>query len=273
MKNLGRVLVGSAIIAVVIVYIIVWRMGSGTVDGVNRNADAAKASLFIVFVDVTSSLDGDELQSVGDHASQMVATVAEGSRILVIPILRDVERAKPLLDETFGVSTTSREMADFQARRRTRAEQLRRDVAALVPAVNADNDRARSCISGALRRAAEVIAGSGGKSRVEIVLISDMVEECDNSIEGHPVSLAKAHIIEDIDRAKHLPRAKLIDLRGSAVTAVIPTARNPRAALHTLRPPVNELAAYWREILDRCGDAPSRFAIGADLPARVLNGG
>jgi hypothetical protein len=259
------------IVAVVssIIALIVWLLRAPPPPAPAPSQPAPSGSLFLVFVDVTSRLEPSEIDAVGESVGQMVWPAPEGSRLIVLPILRDVERGQPLLDKFVPQATTSTEMASVQAWRRDREKELQQAVRKLVPVVNSDPAQERSCVSEAFRRAEEIIRAESKNNATEIVLISDMIEECQNSIEGRDVNLAHPHIQGDLTRVTGLGSRQLANLRGARVTALIPTSDQPLKTARVNRPPVNELRQYWHTLLDHCNQDSAIFSLGADLPKRL----
>jgi len=107
---------------------------------------------------------------------------------------------------------------------------------------------------------------SGG---VEIVLVSDMLEDCTDSLLRGPLKLQKTSISKELERAESLPAGGLLNLNGASVTVVLPTV--PTSGQKVARPPVHELKMFWRAILDRCGDRPANYRFGTALPQRLLD--
>jgi hypothetical protein len=246
-------------------------------DGsVKRVEHVERAGLFLVFVDVTSSLDDAEISAAANLAGKLVWAAPQGARMVVLPVTSDVERGREFLNSIVPSATTSQERATLQAWRLDTGRKLRSDILIRAPEINRDPNQARSCVSDSLRRAQELIGSVARDDETEIILISDMIEDCADSLEGARVTLAKAHIKTDLDRLHNAAKVALVHLRGARVTGVIPTATSAPTGKNVvekslpLRPPVHELREYWRAILDRCGDDRTYYSVGADLPDRFL---
>ncbi|PYQ29619.1 MAG: hypothetical protein DMF56_11690 [Acidobacteria bacterium] len=220
---------------------------------------------FIVFADVTRSLTDEEQHSVIENVQKVVDILPPRGRLLVFPILEDVERANALMDRQLPeLQTTSDAVAADMQR-----ASMRKQVAASLESVlrGPAHGRDRTCVSGALRKADELAMDL--RDTVEIVLVSDMLEDCDDSLLRTPLRLQKSSISQELKRARDLASGALLDLNGASVTAVLPTV--PTSKQKVARPPVHELKAFWRAILDHCGDQPANYRFGTGFPKRLLD--
>ena len=226
---------------------------------------ASGAITFIVFADVTRSLTEEEQRSVIENVQKVVEVLPPRGRLLVFPILEDVERANALMDRHLpDVQTTSDAVAAD-----TQRALMRKQVAASLESIlhGPPHGRNRTCISGALRKADELTADL--RDGVEIVLVSDMLEDCDDSLLRMPLRLQKVSVSAELKQARALVPGALLNLNGSSVTAILPTV--PTSGQKVARPPVHELKAFWRAILDHCGDQPANYRFGTGLPKRLLD--
>ena len=220
---------------------------------------------FVIFADVTRSLSGEEQSSVVRNVQRVIDIVPPESRVYVFPVLEDVQRAGALFEgEMAAVQSTSDAVAADQQRalwRNTIAQKL----TAMFngPATG----RKLTCISGALQKADEVLADA--TKEAEVIIVSDMLEDCKESVLGGVLKLEKTSIVDEIRRAKSLPPAPLLNLNGASVTAILPTV--PTSTQTVARPPVSSLKTFWRAILDRCGDKASNYRFGTEIPQRLLD--
>jgi hypothetical protein len=127
--------------------------------------------------------------------------------------------------------------------------------------------RNRTCVSGALQKADAIIAGR--MRGVEIVIISDMLEDCDESLAGGRLLLEKRSIDEELARAAALPAGALLHLDGASVTAILPTV--PTSREKRPHPPVATLKLFWRRILDHCGDVAENYSFDTEIPQRLAD--
>ena len=221
------------------------------------------AVTFIVFADVTRSLTEEEERSVIDNVQKVIDVLPPRSKFMLFPILEDVERSTAIVSrEILDVETTSDAVAAD-----TQRSQLRKQAAVDLAAVlhGRTDGRNRTCISGALRKAEELTADVRGS--VELVLVSDMLEDCRDSLLGGPLRLQKSSITEELNAARSIRGGPLVALHGASVTVVLPTV--PTSGEKVARPPVHELKAFWRAVLDNCGDRQANYRFGTGVPNRL----
>jgi len=224
----------------------------------------ASPRLFIVFADVTRSLTPQEQASVIANVQTIIGLLPTGAHLYVFPLLEDVQRAGAVFnDQLPQIQTTSDAVAVDMARAK-----WSRDVADKLRTLLAGpaDGRNHTCVSGAFRKAEEITEPG---TAAEIVVVSDMLEDCGDSLLHKPVKLQKTSIEREIAAARALPPVSLLQLNGASVTAILPTV--PTSGQRVARPPVHELKTFWRAVLDRCGDNPSNYRFGTTVPQRLLD--
>lgn len=178
--------------------------------------------VILVFADVTDSLIEDEPEVVRKAIFDIFDRAPENSRILLDPIVPVMDYTDHLVDATrpfrssSGVEALQR-AADQRAR-------LAHDGVAKLSAVGSKLQPRvpSSCLSGALRRAANDLPSSPRRP-VAIIIISDMVEECDHSITGGKVMLNHSGIQTHIAAAMSL-RGTYADLHNADVFFIYPAS-------------------------------------------------
>jgi hypothetical protein len=220
---------------------------------------------FIVFTDVTLSLTQEERDSVHANLGQIVRLLPQETTLYVYPLLEDVERSPALFMGQLPKVQSTRDSVDLS---QVKAK-WQKDIAARLQQIAAGpaEGRKRTCISGALRKAEVIARDVAANAHVEIVIISDMLEDCPSSLLGGNLSLERKSISRELEAARAAPKNVLLDLRGASVTALLPTV--PIGKMNTQRPQVHELVAFWREVLDRSGDDKSTFRVATEIPDRL----
>jgi hypothetical protein len=224
---------------------------------------APQTHTFILFADVTRSLTPQEQASVIANVQTVIGILPAGAHLYVFPLLEDVQRADAVFEGALPQIQTS---SDAVALDMLRAK-WNKVVAEKLQAILAGppNGRNLTCVSGAFRKAEE-LTGDAGRG-TEIVVISDMLEDCGDSLLHGSLQLQKASIERELAAARALPREQLLRLDGASVTAILPTV--PTSGQRVARPPVHELKAFWRAVLDRCGDNAENFRFGTTVPKRL----
>jgi hypothetical protein len=223
----------------------------------------SKPPVILVFADVTDSLLTEERQVVHNAIHDIFDRAPEKSTIRVYPVVAVMDVAPPLINATIPFRTTTGAHAIKQAADH-RAALARRAVAALVEVERKVDPRVpSSCLSGALRRAANDILDLEERP-VDVVIISDMVEDCSHSIHGGRVALVRAGIRTEITAAMKLP-SPYADLRKANVFFIYPAAVNSGLDLRRRSAPPQELQAFWTAVLSRCNAGRLRFVPGPGL--------
>ncbi len=242
------------------------RTGSTTINSKDRAPDPRTLPrTYVIFADVTDSLSAREHAVVEEKVQRIVEIMPPKATLIVFPILEDVERAPAIYTATLPDTLTTSDSVDFSVfKARSKVE-----VAKTLHQVAAGNriGRKLTCISGALRKAEEVTIDARPSRPVEIIIVSDMLEDCNDSLLGGKLSLEKQSIMKEIKAARALPSEPLLHLNGASVTMLLAT--DPTSPGTTKRPAAHDLERFWREILDRSGDNRANFRFGTEVPQRL----
>lgn len=215
---------------------------------------------YLIFADVTQSLTNEEQQRVSERVGKIVATIPPRSRLYVFPILEDVPRAPAIFKGDLPAirGTSDRVLIDGLRLKwqTTISEELKKINQG--PGIG----RKRTCVSGALQKASEIVSSS---NPAEIVLVSDMLEDCPSSLFHKPLTLEKADIGKELELA-HGVAKPLLDLHNASVTVLLTTV--PTSQPHVASPPEPDLREFWRTILDNCNDRKDNFSFSTEIPER-----
>lgn len=219
--------------------------------------------VYIVFADVTLSLTGEERAAVAEGVTRVVNTLPPRAKLYVFPLLEDVPRARALFE---GVLPPIRRTVDRFRNDQVRTQWLQEIHAKLDAITNGSKlGRDHTCISGALRKAAEVLKGTTG---AEVIVVSDMLEDCPDSLLGGPLSLEQRKIDDPLRRAHRLKDGPpILDLHRASVTALLTTV--PFAPPTVKRPPLHDVEEFWRLVLDSCQDRRANFSFSTEMPSRL----
>jgi hypothetical protein len=220
----------------------------------------AAPPLILIYADLTSSVVSSEIVEVHHALRDIYNRAPEGSTIRVLAVQPVMAYAAPVAKTTVPVRPNDgiAEVRNDLLFRRVEADKAfaalaaaEAKVAGTVPA---------SCLCDALKHAAGDIPPDG-KQRVEVVLITDLVEECMTSIGGHRVIMGKErHITLEIAEANAL--APIADLRGAFVSIIYPSSVDSRIDIARERPPADELKEFWQTVVSRC--KPQGFSLKTD---------
>ena len=203
-----------------------------------------KPPVILVFADITDSLQGGEATAVQEVISYIFDRAPEKTLIRVYPVLAVPDIARELSSEVIPFRTATGAYALKKDADR-RAEFAKHAVDALLAVGKTVDPRVpSSCLSGALRRAANDLNVAEFSGRpLEVVIISDMVEDCRNSINGSRVALVRAGITGEIAAARKL--TSFVDLQKANVFFIYPAAVNSGSDPNRKSAPPKELQAFW----------------------------
>lgn len=220
---------------------------------------------YVIFADVTRSLTPLEQASVAERVRGTIDLLPPKATLAVFPVLEDVERAPALFTGKLPEIQSTSDSVDFSM---AKAAWKKNVIDRLTAIQNGPPiGRGRTCLSGALRKAQQFTIDATPSRPVEIVIVSDMLEDCDDSLLGRKLSLEKPSIDAELKLLSALPPEPLLRLNGASVTVLLPTVPTTLAA--TRRPPVHQLQAFWRGILDHSGDQKENFRFGTEIPERL----
>jgi hypothetical protein len=209
----------------------------------------------IIFQDITASLHSDESEASQVIVGAIIDKAPAGTEITVIPICENTERAP-------GVTWVTPFPAGMAPIDRQEAESERAAKKAAV-AANADAIRQQkgaidahyaSCISPALRRATSIAPNHDPNIiyTTEVVFVSDMIEECRNSLLGEPLRLKTPE--GEFDAARELVQQDGAPLLDPVFRVVVILPRAPSTApLKAEYPSPQELESFWRRLFVRAG--------------------
>jgi hypothetical protein len=209
----------------------------------------------IIFVDLTLSLNSNQVQSVRDRLAEIAANIPPQSKVIVYPLLRDVQGAGPIIKTDLG---SGRTMEQRQRLKVTRGRIYTRILDALnaagQPANRKSDQLKQTCIASALYEAAQQVKDSEKDESIDIILVSDMLESCDRSLFGSRLDFEQASIESSVlQRAAHLKDEEKVDLHGARVTVIRPASgvSHPTVA----RPDPEVVRRFWETVLKQCNVA------------------
>lgn len=237
-----------------------------------------KQRVVLIFSDVTSSLLKAESATVANLTSDVIDSLPPGSKFSVVPIQVQPERLSPMKeDQIVATSSPSAEVVIKQNRRNAltaHIDKLYKEIRELkVPAPVYGSPDNHSCILGTLSYAETYFRQFPGAD-LELIYISDMIEECNETPFGRPINLAQAEIPKEIADAQGLETT--YDLGRVRVSVIIPTNDDTYTA--GVRPPLSSVKQFWQKVFMKCGfdqealKSNDRFYFRAGLPERFKPG-
>lgn len=253
------------------------------VEAISRKPQIARTVL--VFADVTSSLSTQESDRVGQLTAEVLESLPPGTYFAVYAIQADAE-APAFCDGQMPIPRNSRERDDAIAGRKQLQGYVKTRLADLYCSINWNDPKTqqqcrarkitpnpqedlRSCVLRSLNHAAKAIANAESAQRgpVEIVFISDMIEECRETPFGSPVRLTRTSIRQQTEAAAKLSIPA--DLRNTRVTMVLPRVLNDSAGTPSSHPMFGDVENFWKVVFTRAKADMSRWYFHTELPPRM----
>lgn len=238
----------------------------------------------IIFADVTSSLSPDEMGRVVSTTSEVIGALPAETHVAVYTIQIDPE-ATPLKEITLPRRGSN---IDERVAAQRRVQEFRQAVSTAIiqqycainfndPATRTQcanlqfvpkpQDDLRSCILGRLEKASRKIADAreAGATDIEVIFVSDMVEECERTPLRRRVRLTRTSLAAE---TKNVPQYEsLPNLAGASITIVVPRAAESSVRAST--PDLRDLREYWRAVFAACHAEMSMWRFDSELPSRL----
>jgi hypothetical protein len=216
--------------------------------------DDIDQSRLMLFVDTTASTN--QYAATTKLASDLLHKGRDYDRIALYPVGSLGQSPPPIFDEPVAEHVTQR-----------RLQLMRWDLLLAKKLASYKNDR-HTCLLDAVQFAAGQLPAMEltAKSHVDLVLISDMIEDCQSSPMGPGVRLDKRSVKRETELVRHLPTT-LIRLPQMHVYIVMPPGSG--AGPNDAR--LQDVDDFWRAFLGRCGLRPQDVTITiGSLPAALL---
>jgi hypothetical protein len=218
-------------------------------------SDDVDQSRLMLFVDTTASLNGTQYAATTSLASELLHKGRDYDRVAVYPVGSLGQAPPQILDE---------DVAQHLSRRRL---QLMRWDLLLTQKLAAYKDDQHTCLLDSVQFAAGQIPTMDltPTSRINLVIISDMIEDCQSSPMGPGVHLDKRSIQREIERVRHFPIGR-IRLPQIKVYIVIPSGSG--AGPNDAR--LEDVETFWRAFVERCGLKPENLSISVGRVPEAL---
>ena len=212
-----------------------------------------KERVVLIFSDVTSSLLKSESEQVANLTCEIVDALPPGTQYYVYPIQVEAQKLQPMYEGTVMAQDRATTKAVSDARKKKISEEISK-LYDLIRATKRSDAYGKpdnhTCILYTLKFAQTVFKQFDEKNTdFDLIYVSDMIEQCNITPMGQPISLGQANISEPIKLAKE---TKLdLDLSHARVSMIIPATDATYTA--SGRPNPSDVQAFWEAILLHCG--------------------
>lgn len=229
----------------------------------------------LIFSDVTSSLLPSESNQVGALTCDVLDSFLPGTQYYVYPIQIEAQKLQPMDEGIIQAEQTPGTMKAVNAARRTKISDEIKKLYDLIKSVKRSDAYGKpdnhTCILYTLRFAQNVFKQfDQTKTDFELIYVSDMIEQCNTTPMGKPISLGPANVSEAIKLAKETDLN--VDLSYARVSMIIPVTNDTYTAGG--RPNPSDVRDFWEAILSHCGfneqslNNDQKFYFSSGLPIR-----
>jgi hypothetical protein len=225
--------------------------------------DLTRKRVVFLFCDVTNSLSVSESGMVATLAADILDRLPPRTEYRVYPILAGTGQLAPINDAEKVIPRKDENNPNlYDLNRETRRQELAEKLNNLYHVTNVNRYDNRTCILNAVNFAHEQFRDFNPESYDrDLVIISDMLEECDVTILQKPVDIRKGDISNEVKLAQQgegFPDG--LDLSNIVINVVTPaTDETYRAYQPGTRPPMPTLQEFWFSIFKRAKVAPANI--------------
>lgn len=233
-----------------------------------------KQRVVLIFSDVTSSLLPSENKEVVDLTCSVIDSLLPGTRYYVYPVQVEPQKLERIYEGVIAAPSTPAATQALKDARRREIEKKIVELYALIKKNRRPGPGSRdnhTCIIYTLEFAQNKFREFDRKNTdFELVYVSDMIEQCNTTPMGKPISLGQTNISEQIKLAQQTNLN--LDLSYSNVSMIIPATSETYTAGG--RPSVSDLKNFWEAILSHCGfdkevlKSSEKFYFASGLPRR-----
>jgi hypothetical protein len=236
-----------------------------------------RRKIVFIFCDVTNSLDKSESEKVASMAAGILNSLPAGTEYRLYPILVETDRLTPINDKESLIRPKESDPNLQGGLEKRRQEELTEKLRNLYQITNKNRFDNRTCILNALSFAGNQLNDfPKDKYDRELVIISDMFEECNDTPLKRKIDIRKPDINEELKLAESSPQ--MADLSSVVVTIITPATEDTYMNYEPgTKPPMSSLKDFWGKIFTHCNVPPEAqkdpekyFWSNGILPRRFL---
>lgn len=228
----------------------------------NSASITEKTKAVLIFCDVTSSLNRNEIEKVTEIASTTLDELPEGSYYSLFPININSDRPSLMLKGTVPVLDNKRpsEKAGYEELKNRRKIFIKEKIDSLYTKINPIQPTNRSCILNTIpfiqNYRARYLQNHTATFDFRVLYISDMIEDCDNTILGRPIHLDSLNIsseISMIDSFDFKFDLSLVNIEVIIPPGIYTKPDSIKKNQGSTNPPRElDLQKYWGKFFEKC---------------------
>lgn len=219
--------------------------------------DLRKERVVFVFCDVTFSLNGTERTQVARMAANILNHLPAGTAYRVYPIQAETAALAPINEKELRIPERNKNAGLQAVRDEQRQDELIAELERYSKEMNSTpdgrerRDDNRTCIVNALGFAANQLKQfPAEKYDRELVIISDMLEECNDTPLGRRVNIKQPDITQELKLANNFPEGN--DLSAVKITIITPvTLETYVKHAPGKEPSMAALKEFWAVVFSR----------------------
>jgi hypothetical protein len=218
-----------------------------------------KTKVALIFADVTNSLKPEECKEVARLTAEVINSFPRHTEYVVYPIQIETQRLSPIVQGKVPAAVSDKEKQDYDLSKIQRGKDLNAKIEKLYDEVKRSKDDNRTCILNTLSFAKNFFQqyADAAKYDLDLIYISDMTEECNNTPVHRLIKLNKREISKETRLVEEIPEGN--DLSNVRVTIIVPTAEVTYSVNQKLRPDMEDLKRFWLAAFNRCGFKEKSF--------------
>ena len=224
-----------------------------------RTESTSITRVVLIFCDISPSLTSSEIDKSASLVADILDGLPEKTIYAVYPILTSAKGRPPLVSRNIVPTIkTQVEEAMLSNEKLKRREEIKMRIHALSTELRGRGNQ--SCILNSLWFAHDLFDDIVGgtyvinthRDSVDLVLISDMVEECDDTRLGR-VSLNKENTADEIEIIRRSATVTYPSLSHVRITVLYPSTEDSNYPNQKRTSSYYDLKEFWRLVFIRCG--------------------
>ncbi|MBN1347927.1 hypothetical protein JXJ21_00825 [candidate division KSB1 bacterium] len=240
----------------------------------NTSYKMGKIKVVLIFCDVTNSLVPVECKEVANIAATILDYLPVRTKYALYPIQIETQRLTPIIKAEVPLLHSDTERQTYEAVKLERRREISSKIDTLYKITNSISEDNRTCILNTLKFAENYFSQfDTSRHDLELIYISDMIEECNNNPLKTQVEMDKHDISNEIDLANNFPLH--LALSHTRISIIIPTTKETYQVSQQCRPNLDDVEKFWKIILKFCGfkdeqfKSRERFYFGSEFPERL----
>jgi hypothetical protein len=230
-------------------------------DTIPQPSPAQKTKILLIFCDVTNSLREEESREAAKISADILDQQPANTEYIIYPIQIQTRLMPHIVKASVPLQLLTSQIDDYKLKKAERRKEILDKVQQLYKDMNdrLHNTDNRTCILNSIAFAENYFRDytDTAKFELELIYVSDMIEECNSTLLGRRVEMDK----RDISGELRLAQAFQCRYRMPHVSVKVfyPSTKETLQASQRLKPDVEQLKQFWEMTFNHCGVAGIKF--------------